>query len=728
MALQDGQPDPYGLPPIDLSAYDSDPWYGLAPPAPVDLGITATESPMMGSVIAQPPPPPPPPEPWWVGPDHASVGPETASVPDVGAELPPPGPPSLGEPSIAPQQTAPAQLPPPPPPPMSAPQPGIGLPAGLISGAMAAPDGARDLEAPTDPSQDIAALNDEQYAQYKLAQQIASRERMLADQAKAAQAEREQAERDHVAAVEANKRAQEESAAIADEAKKLGNERIDPEHWWSTRSSGQQIAAVLGAFVAGMVRARKGGSNVVLDTMDREIDRDIAAQQANIANRRAALGERKEGLSRSISLDANAAAEATKFRVATYERAINESAAREAAFDPRGTRAQAERELRDQMRARQAEAIQRFNDQRRKTIMEDIKFRQDAEKHALDMAKGQADLARKLGAVGGTGAVKPDEQVQDPSYFAQRGLIAPPVPMSPAQYKAWQPLKKGSQEITANQTTGMSKEEIERGIDLPGGDSFIAKGRPEDAAKLRTQIAAAKEIIDLMDDALTTRTGWSTDLGNSEERQQLVAIWGNAKIAAKNLNDLGAITEADVPLIKGAIGTDDPSKLRDPTPGIRKARELVLNKVNNLLRGAGYKGRWDVRPLPGKGGAATVRPGDAEQAALLKGPSLDQVAGELGASPLDGADVAAKFREAGGILPSARRTIDALAAGLRSTDPREVELAATRLRELAAHADLPAVRQYAMDQLGKLALPTSEPASDPNVGKSVVRDEVAGPR
>lgn len=56
---------------------------------------------------------------------------------------------------------------------------------------------------------------------------------------------------------------------------------IDPDHLWSTKNAAQKIAGFVAAMAGGYLAGKHGGPNQYLESLDKEIDRDIAAQKAN---------------------------------------------------------------------------------------------------------------------------------------------------------------------------------------------------------------------------------------------------------------------------------------------------------------------------------------------------------------------------------------------------------------------------------------------------------------
>lgn len=95
-------------------------------------------------------------------------------------------------------------------------------------------------------------------------------------------AQRQQESADRQTAMFAAKQA--EAVKLGAEVEKAGNElastKIDPERYWSNKSVGSKIAIGIGAFLSGLGSGMQGraGENKVLDSLSKEIDRDVQSQ------------------------------------------------------------------------------------------------------------------------------------------------------------------------------------------------------------------------------------------------------------------------------------------------------------------------------------------------------------------------------------------------------------------------------------------------------------------
>ena len=71
----------------------------------------------------------------------------------------------------------------------------------------------------------------------------------------------------------------------------VSNTKVDPGRFWHKAGIGKSLLAVLGVALGGFAHGYSGGrlKNTALEQLNRVIDRDVAAQQHDIANRRAGI-------------------------------------------------------------------------------------------------------------------------------------------------------------------------------------------------------------------------------------------------------------------------------------------------------------------------------------------------------------------------------------------------------------------------------------------------------
>ena len=73
------------------------------------------------------------------------------------------------------------------------------------------------------------------------------------------------------------------------------SQRIDPEHYWHSQSTGSKALMLIGAFLGGFGAHQRGGQNPALQMLQANIERDTQAQAENIGNNFHAL-ETQRGL------------------------------------------------------------------------------------------------------------------------------------------------------------------------------------------------------------------------------------------------------------------------------------------------------------------------------------------------------------------------------------------------------------------------------------------------
>jgi hypothetical protein len=79
--------------------------------------------------------------------------------------------------------------------------------------------------------------------------------------------------------------------------KELSSMKVDPNKIWADKTTGDKILVGVGILLGAFGQGLTGGkSNYALDVIDQAIDRDIAAQKANIGAKQAAVGEKQNAI------------------------------------------------------------------------------------------------------------------------------------------------------------------------------------------------------------------------------------------------------------------------------------------------------------------------------------------------------------------------------------------------------------------------------------------------
>lgn len=697
---------PPEAPPITAAPMDLQPGLGV-PSSALDSAVPP--GPVLGPQPEGAPPLEPPPGP--------PLGLAAAPIPPpayAGAPAAPVlGPANLGEPSLFPPPIEPERI-------DTAPIGGMGaIPAGWDADPLHAPDAVAKEWADTATPQQVL----ERQGQIEEAR----RTKLVLDQAKADQDNLKALRDDIDARNTADAATQKKSDQIVTDAIALASKKVDPDHWMSTRTVGQKIAAFVAAIVGGLVQGKTGSArNAGMDMIQQHIDRDIDAQKADIENGKYVLGLRQNQVAQEFKRTGDMFHATEAVRLATYQAVINKMQTEQQNFDPKGTRwltyATGIQDMRGRAAAKTEENRKTIFEENYKVATIDIQ-RQNA---ARELWKAKQDVSLAWAREDReAGKDKADATVWNPQQLGvlNPGLPLPPIPMSQANYTKW----LGTQKEGAQATDALRKNTTDdRARRLAVGEVVDDQGKPVEfrdeavAGKIADSKGAVDSATHLIDKILAARQryGWSSDLLRSPEWRQMNADYGSLVLQKKTTDQLGVLSESDMELIGKSLGTTDPTEARDPTAGLRTARENMINNVNATIRGQavlpeGRKlQRWEPpapppvhRETPSETAAKEVLGDpwrDWEPARLNDELGLDVPA--LVARGARGPDIdharLERYRELGGILPSQRGTIDGWAADLASPDAKVRAGAMQHLRD-AADADRapPGVAAYAQAAL-----------------------------
>lgn len=684
-----------------INGFDS----SLAPP--VDLSVPPVEQFALpgelakhGDVNAPPPPPPPPPQ------TIAAPGvPVQGEVP-AGA-LPPDAPPQ----EQPPQLTAPEQLQTPP-----------MLHADAISGGytpeqIAQAQGTLDVHGEDtrpllgepmggeDLGKFLSTLPVEQQEEFRRKteegrQKVADAGKLEADTQRLRDAE--DSARIYQESVQ---QAQQRATELDSEAKQLADENpLD------SISGGRKIMGVLASIVGGFM-ANKTGRNMGLEAVD-QIANDamqLHAQKLQLnARQQAGIGDQIQRAG-----DVQKASEAV--RLAVYDGAIKQLETQVQQFDPRGTTALRVLDDINALKQRRADAMQKYLLGEQKRIEDQRKYELDAMKakgqYAKDMADAQKTglesqkLAGQLGGGGVAKPVKPGDVVQPPEYFQQVYGKAPPLAMSQNQYEEWAKTGKVVEDYSKVQRENSPEE---RARQLSVGEINDEDGKPilfRDpgvADKVAVSKEATANAARLIDQLLVLRDhygGWKSDLWKSPEWRRMRSDFADLQLEKKDQAGLGVLAGPDMGLINSTFGTSDPSEMRDPTPGLKRARMNMVEKFNEKLRAqaVGQKPKRYEPPDLTKVAAPEVTPDEADVKRILqfdpKRPTKEE-------SPHPGF-----LHDEDAVPPSYKSTIDRLAAAFHNpdADPKEQQAAGALLQELQTNAHASRIRRYAQQAATRAA-------------------------
>jgi len=123
-------------------------------------------------------------------------------------------------------------------------------------------------------------------------------------------------------------------AALEAERQAIANTKIDNNQWYSNLSDGKKAAAMVGAFLGGMLAVSTGkGKNDFTDWMDAQAAQNIESQKAMLANRQEALGHGESMYSKLLQRYGDERVADEMFASAYYTAIGHEAAAQAAQFD-----------------------------------------------------------------------------------------------------------------------------------------------------------------------------------------------------------------------------------------------------------------------------------------------------------------------------------------------------------------------------------------------------------
>ena len=344
------------------------------------------------------------------------------------------------------------------------------------------------------------------------------------------------------------------------EAQKLGEQKIDNDNFWASRSTGQKIAGYLSAAISGWLRP--GERNQTVDLIERAIAQDIATQKANLAQQRA--GVQMElgiiGKLRALGMQEDDAEDVAE--LAYYNSAVSTMEADNARFDQRGTTAALKANaIRDMAAVREQKRldIENRNHERTlknnkdiretaKTLQDTAKIRED-ERHAREQEAMAERASKRSTGLGYAGIQsREDEAVLDRAHALEMEK------------------KKAELSGTSEKMTEAERMAMERGIGGLRDDKGerILFRNPETARELgdkKAQLETANNLLERVK-LYREQEGWMSDSVRSGTWRRIKQDWAELSLKKKELAKLGVLTGPDVVLINEALGTDDPTEIR----------------------------------------------------------------------------------------------------------------------------------------------------------------------
>lgn len=604
--------------------------------------------------------------------------------------------------------------------------PGLGIPQATFEQAMAqlptttagVPELPEEYLTNQEAGQAFARLTPEQQIEKQLDLEQRREDFARTARAKAAKADAEEAERDERDWRTSRDAARRDLAQIDADAKAEAAREIDINRGWANASTGTKIAGIFSALAGGLVAHKYGGRNSGLEMIDNLINRDIDAQKFNKQQRLNALAARGGSARDRLAMAGDDFREETRLRLTAYDRVLGQITADAQNFDPRGTQAIRYGQAYQDLAAKRAQIAQ----DAQKRAADQYKEQLDFASKELDLQKKQADLAKAQRAGMGGGGSGTAGRLAPDQWAAQYGEAGrPPSAMNAKEYKEWLANRGKVETIakTKNEADKAVRDEQRATADAVrelgmGGSTRIARdesgqpvvdgktGQPvlergnllnkdgtpwkarskEVADELAKNYAAAEDVTAMIDEILDIRdrVGGESTTFNSDDAQRL-GVLENQVLKRVKEGTHGMSSDADMAVLKAAVGAKDITSFRAKAAGLEKGRERVIASLNRDLR---YRGNYTGDPIafenPYRKAPATTSE-ETQRKTLLKAPAIS----------IDEAD-----RQAAAIV---RKRL-----GDDFKNPKNAAAASAEMASLAAdYKDISPDQKIAIRKLGDLA-------------------------
>jgi hypothetical protein len=395
---------------------------------------------------------------------------------------------------------------------------------------------------------------------------------------------------------EATAHANAKDAQLMQQAAELSTRPIDPNRWWSSRTTGQKIWNVIGALGGAMsvsdaaYHGQYGMRNQFLDGMQKDIDDDISLQKEAITRGIDGVTQQRGIVADVYRRTGDLYQAGEVARVATLQRARQDVLAKQQLYDPRGTQAialgQTAQELAMRAAAAQQAAAKAEFDKKKNDL--------ELEKARADIEKTKAETATKLAKSAGTGTSSYAASLENP-------LLA-----------------------------GLNKDQRERAVFAPDGKAITLANDKDDAKLQRDEIATANGAIGAMDNVIADLTNDAGLMSRIKAKaglnpEDLAVIRSKLALLKPQITKLASGTNripvAEIQAVEHAI--DDPSSFTNETlKQLRAIRDGSVDEVVDKFKAA-HRG-WLTRDSFG------------HAPKLAEDPDAPQIVSRLTAPPVKG--------------------------------------------------------------------------------------------
>jgi len=378
------------------------------------------------------------------------------------------------------------------------------------------------------------------------------------------------------------------------------------------RSASRTIADVVLAGIGGMVSQFTGGKNLALESIQKRVEQNIQQQTQELNLGWKAIDLHKNAVASEYARHGDVIRAQAVARIAGLQEAKDALTTDMQNYDPNGTTALSRAQVIQQIDGVQRTAANTLHQQNFKNGMELAKAQTEAAAQTETMRKNKADESLAWTKEGREGAaakaVKPDDVVHDPAWFAQQGYkTVPAVAMSVKSFggitesnaKAGEAAGKDIsnkaaaakgqvaapiQVGTAPDGTPVTKTTV---LTQPDGTAWAAPDK-------FTEMAAGAKKVARISDALVREInewGGQSDIKKSPHYQQITSLHKDLIFAlheAKKIEGFRPGTGEQLEELTG--GVDPTSFFRDATPGIKAVKQNITDDLNDEATTALYKG------------------------------------------------------------------------------------------------------------------------------------------
>lgn len=526
-------------------------------------------------------------------------------------------------------------------------------------------------------------------------------------------------------------KAQTETQRLMNEATALANTHLVRDR----RSDGRRfLDGIIGA-IGGVIAAKTGGPNVGLQMILKGIDDDVQDQKDELTRKQGLLGMRRNFIADELGRSGDMFKAQEMYRLALHDAAIAQINNEAMKYDPNGTRAAQLAKLKMGVQQAKAAAVDALQQRNLKTAHDSAQV----EGMLLENAQKRAKLGAMMAGPGAPAYIPTDKDYE--SATPPAGFPGTQTQWLDQRNKYWDGQNKQQQYAQGGKQGEEDRQAArERGglglvdYDRDGKEiEFLPRGSQTAVDKLRDKVAATTEIVHLMDEAMSIRTGWSSDLAKSGEWQKLHSLWGAAILRAKDAGGLGAISASDMDLIEKWLGTDDPTKMRGVEQAVEQSRRNFIGGLRTSLgtQGMSKQGvaKFDIPNLYANKPARSATDDDFQDL-LNSDPTREkadrwnrEVGGVIGMrNPATGRDyTAADLPKWTGMFPSQAGALRAISADAAGADEKKRAAAIAKLESIAKQAKSENIRKAAQKALEGLVSQSSLPsgAPQPTAGGSI---------